>query len=77
VKGVSLISLTFLKVLSFYVLIISPVYLSLKLPDYIDASQLVSLGMAPTFMTRYISDSDGATSPSGRRGRQFRHGTCF
>ncbi|XP_021931001.1 histone-lysine N-methyltransferase PRDM9-like isoform X2 [Zootermopsis nevadensis] len=44
-----------------------------KLPDYIDASQLVSLGMAPTFMTRYISDSDGATSPSGRRGRTFRH----
>jgi KRAB domain-containing zinc finger protein len=44
-----------------------------KLPDYIDASQLVSLGMAPTFMTRYISDSEGTASPSGRRGRTFKH----
>jgi len=49
----------------------------IKLPDYIDASQLVSLGMAPTFMTRYISDSEGTTSPSGRRGRTFKHGTSF
>ncbi|XP_023718552.1 zinc finger protein 2 isoform X4 [Cryptotermes secundus] len=29
--------------------------------------------MAPTFMTRYISDSDCAVSPSGRRGRPFKH----
>lgn len=58
-------------------MIIFPIFLSCKLPDYIDASQLVSLGMAPTFMTRYISDSDCAVSPSGRRGRPFKHGTPF
>ncbi|PSN51079.1 hypothetical protein C0J52_01507 [Blattella germanica] len=33
-----------------------------KLPDYIDASQLVSLGMAPAFMTRYISKDDDTTA---------------
>jgi len=33
--------------------------------------------MAPTFMTRYISDSEGTASPSGRRGRTFKHGTSF
>ena len=33
--------------------------------------------MTPTFMTRYISDSEGAASPSGRRGRTFKHGTSF
>jgi hypothetical protein len=33
--------------------------------------------MAPTFMTRYISDSERAASPSGRRGRTFKHGTSF
>jgi hypothetical protein len=35
------------------------------------------MGMAPTFVTRYISDSDCAISPSGRRGRAFKHGTSF
>jgi hypothetical protein len=35
------------------------------------------MGMAPTFMTRYISDSDCAISPSGRRGRTFKHGTSL
>ncbi|XP_069674738.1 histone-lysine N-methyltransferase PRDM9-like isoform X2 [Periplaneta americana] len=44
-----------------------------KLPDYIDASQLVSLGMAPAFMTRYISDTGVAASPGSRRNRTYKH----
>jgi hypothetical protein len=35
------------------------------------------MGMAPTFVTRYISDSDCAISANGRRGRAFKHGTSF
>ncbi|KAJ9590612.1 hypothetical protein L9F63_016382, partial [Diploptera punctata] len=43
-----------------------------KVPDYIDATQLVTLGMAPAFMARYITEGDAATTQI-RQAKTYKH----